>query len=79
MIERFADWLVYDIFCLDASTALGEAINFFFYDTINVIYQALISYRIPFLPRLFLFCFLLCNSFIFNYSNVFARKPIELV
>ena len=35
MIERFADWLVYDIFCLDASTALGEAINFFFYDTIN--------------------------------------------
>lgn len=35
MIERFADWLVYDIFCMDASTALGEAINFFFYDTIN--------------------------------------------
>ena len=32
MIQRFADWLVYDIFGLDASTALGEAINFFFYD-----------------------------------------------
>ena len=27
MIQKFADWLVYDIFGLDASTALGEAIN----------------------------------------------------
>ncbi len=27
MIQRFADWLVYDIFGLDASTALGEAIT----------------------------------------------------
>ena len=35
MIERFADWLVYDIFCLDASTALGEAINFFFYGSVS--------------------------------------------
>ena len=25
MIQRFADWLVYDIFGLDASTALGKA------------------------------------------------------
>lgn len=37
MIQRFADWLVYDIFSLDASTALGEAINFFFYDTIKIL------------------------------------------
>ena len=37
MIQRFADWLVYDIFGLDASTALGEAINFFFYDTIKIL------------------------------------------
>ena len=36
MIQRFADWLVYDIFGLDASTALGKAINFFFYDTIKI-------------------------------------------
>lgn len=28
MIERFADWLVYDIFCLDASTALDTVQNF---------------------------------------------------
>ena len=37
MIQRFADWLVYDIFGLDASTALGKAINFFFYDTIKIL------------------------------------------
>ncbi len=37
MIQRFADWLVYDIFGLDASTALGEAINFFFYDMIKIL------------------------------------------
>ena len=37
MIQRFADWLVYDIFGLDASTALGAAINFFFYDTIKIL------------------------------------------
>ena len=37
MIQRFADWLVYDIFGLDASTALGEAVNFFFYDTIKIL------------------------------------------
>ena len=37
MIQRFADWLVYNIFGLDASTALGEAINFFFYDTIKIL------------------------------------------
>lgn len=37
MIQRFADWLVYDVFSLDASTVLGEAINFFFYDTIKIL------------------------------------------
>lgn len=37
MIQEFADWLVYDIFDLDASTALGEAVNFFFYDTIKIL------------------------------------------
>ncbi len=37
MIQRFADWLVYDIFGLDASKALGEAINFFCYDMINIL------------------------------------------
>ena len=37
MIQKFADWLVYDIFGLDASTALGEAVNFFFYDTIKIL------------------------------------------
>jgi len=37
MIQRFADWLVYGIFGLDASTRLGSAVNFFFYDTIKIL------------------------------------------
>ena len=37
MIQRFADWLVYEVFCLDASTPLGIAVNFFFYDTIKIV------------------------------------------
>ena len=34
MIQRFADWLVYNIFSLEASTSLGKTVNFFFYDTL---------------------------------------------
>lgn len=37
MIQSFADWLVYDIFGLSSSTALGTAVNFFFYDSIKII------------------------------------------
>ncbi len=37
MIQRFADFLVYEIFGLDASTAFGESVNFFFYDTIKIL------------------------------------------
>ncbi len=37
MIQRFADWLVYGIFGLDAATPLGTAVNFFFYDSIKII------------------------------------------
>ncbi len=37
MIQKFADWLVYGIFGLEDGTKLGEAINFFFYDTIKII------------------------------------------
>lgn len=37
MIQKFADWLVYDIFGLNAGTSLGTAINFFFYDTIKIL------------------------------------------
>ena len=50
MIQRFADWLVYDIFGLDASTALGKAINFFFYDTIKILIL-LISVGKSILPK----------------------------
>src|SRR5574344_2808657 len=37
MIQSFADWLVYDIFGLTASTHLGAALNFFFYDTTKIV------------------------------------------
>lgn len=37
MIQRFADWLVYDIFGLSADTSLGIAVNFFFYDTVKIL------------------------------------------
>ena len=37
MIQKFADWLVYDIFGLIDGTHLGEAVNFFFYDTIKIV------------------------------------------
>ena len=33
MIQQFADWLVYNLIGVDATTHLGEALNFFVYDT----------------------------------------------
>ena len=37
MIQRFADWLIYHIIGLDATTHLGIAVNFFVYDSIKII------------------------------------------
>lgn len=37
MIQRFADWLVYGLVGLDASTPLGTAVNFFVYDTVKIL------------------------------------------
>ena len=37
MIQHFADWLIYDICGVDATTHLGEALNFFVYDTLKII------------------------------------------
>lgn len=37
MIQKFADWLVYDLFGLRADTSLGTAVNFFFYDTLKIL------------------------------------------
>ncbi len=37
MIQSFADWLVYDIFGVEASSHLGAALDFFFYDTIKIL------------------------------------------
>ncbi len=37
MIQTFADWLIYDLIGLDASSRLGEAINFFVYDSLKIV------------------------------------------
>ena len=37
MIQHCADWLIYDICGVDATTHLGEALNFFVYDTLKII------------------------------------------
>lgn len=37
MIKSFANWLVYDIFGLDAGSSLGHAVNFFFYDATKIL------------------------------------------
>ena len=37
MIQQFADWLIYDICGIVATTHLGEALNFFVYDTLKII------------------------------------------
>lgn len=36
MIKIFADWLVYGILKIPSGTLLGEALNFFFYDSIKI-------------------------------------------
>ena len=41
MIQRFADWLVYGVFGLNAETPLGTAVNIFFYDIFIVYYKSL--------------------------------------
>ena len=37
MIQQFDDWLIYDLCGIDATTPLGEAFNFFVYDTLKII------------------------------------------
>ena len=37
MIQQFADWLIYDLFGIDATTRLGEALNFFVYGSLNIV------------------------------------------
>ena len=37
VIQHFADWLIYDLFGIDATTHLGEALNFFVYDTLKIV------------------------------------------
>lgn len=37
MIQTFADWLVYGVFGLDSATKFGQAVNFFFYDSLKIL------------------------------------------
>ncbi len=37
MIQQFADWLIYDLFGIEATTRLGEALNFFVYDSLKIV------------------------------------------
>lgn len=37
MLKRFADWLVYGLCGLDPATKLGDALNFFIYDTTKIL------------------------------------------
>lgn len=37
MIQSFADWLVYEVMGIDASSHFGVAVNFFFYDSIKIL------------------------------------------
>lgn len=36
-IQKFADWLIYSVFGIDAETHLGTALNFFVYDTLKIL------------------------------------------
>ncbi len=37
MIQHFADWLVYTVFGMNPESHWGEAVHFFFYDTIKIL------------------------------------------
>ena len=37
MIQQIADWLVYDLMGIDATTHLGEALDFFIYDSLKIV------------------------------------------
>lgn len=37
MIQQFSDWLIYDIIGLNPTSRLGEAVNFFVYDSVKII------------------------------------------
>jgi hypothetical protein len=36
-LQRFADWLIYSFFEINADTKLGSALNFFVYDTLKIL------------------------------------------
>ena len=37
MIQQIADWLVYDLMGIDTTTHLGEALDFFIYDSLKIV------------------------------------------
>lgn len=54
MLNRLADWLVYDLAGLDPASALGQSVQFFVYDSVKIILLlALMIYGISFLRSFF--------------------------
>lgn len=37
MLQKFADWLVFGVFGLDKASKLGDALNFFIYDSLKIL------------------------------------------
>lgn len=53
-VQRFADWLVYNVMGIDKASNLGSALNFFFFDTIKIfILLLMIIYTITFIRSFF--------------------------
>lgn len=52
--QRLADWLVYDVFNIAHNSKIGDALNFFIYDTIKIfILLLMIIYAITFIRSFF--------------------------
>lgn len=54
MLKPFADYLVFDLFGLAPGTHLGEALNFFIYDTLKIFFLlAVIIFAVAIIRRAF--------------------------
>ena len=36
-LQHFADWLIYSVFSIEIGSHLGDALNFFVYDTLKIL------------------------------------------
>ena len=68
MIQDFADWLVYGVLEFTPHTRLGEAVNFFVYDTVKILF---LLYAIS------LFMGVVNAYFPVERIRVFLRRPVR--